>query len=58
MGRGRHHDHALSGEWADYRDCHVKPDLVLVSLARTMPTDRILTCRCGMTLVGRGRSSD
>ena len=28
------------------------------SLARTMPTDRILTCRCGMTLVGRGRSSD
>ena len=30
MGRGRHHDHALTGEWADYRDCHVKPDLVLV----------------------------
>ena len=30
MGRGRHHDHALSGEWADHRDCHVKPDLVLV----------------------------
>ena len=28
------------------------------SLARTMPTDRILTGRCGMTLVGRGRSSD
>ena len=28
------------------------------SLARTRPTDRILTCRCGMTLVGRGRSSD
>ena len=25
----RHHDHALSGEWADHRDCHVKPDLVL-----------------------------
>ena len=28
------------------------------SLARTMPTDRILTCRCDTTLVGRGRSSD
>ena len=28
------------------------------SLARTMPTDRILTCRCDMTLVGRTRSSD
>ena len=28
------------------------------SLARTMPPDRILTCRCDMTLVGRARSSD
>ena len=28
------------------------------SRARTMPTGRILTCRCDMTLVGRGRSSD
>ena len=28
------------------------------SLARTRPTDRILTCRCDTTLVGRGRSSD
>ena len=28
------------------------------SRARTMPTDRILTCRGDMTLVGRGRSSD
>ena len=26
----RHHDHALSGEWGDYRDCHVKPDLLLI----------------------------
>ena len=28
------------------------------SRARTMPPDTILTCRCDMTLVGRGRSSD
>ena len=28
------------------------------SRGRTMPTDRILTCRCDTTLVGRGRSSD
>ena len=28
------------------------------SLARTRPTDRILTGRCDMTLVGRARSSD
>ncbi len=26
----RHHDHALSGEWRDLRDCHVKPDLLLI----------------------------
>ena len=28
------------------------------SLARTRPIDRILTCRCDTTLVGRERSSD
>jgi mRNA interferase YafQ len=26
----KHHDHALTGEWKDHRDCHVKPDLVLI----------------------------
>lgn len=23
-------DHPLRGEWQDFRDCHVKPDLVLI----------------------------
>jgi len=23
-------DHALAGEWSDHRDCHIKPDLVLI----------------------------
>ena len=23
----RHHDNALSGEWGDHRECHVKPDV-------------------------------
>lgn len=23
-------DHELSGDWSGYRDCHVKPDLVLI----------------------------
>lgn len=23
-------DHALSGNWKDHRDCHLKPDLVLI----------------------------
>lgn len=26
----RHHDHALTGNWKDCRDCHIKPDLVLI----------------------------
>ena len=26
----RHHDHPLSGSWKDHRDCHVRPDLVLI----------------------------
>jgi mRNA interferase YafQ len=26
----RFRDHALSGEWKDYRDCHIFPDLVLI----------------------------
>ncbi|MCY4015549.1 MAG: type II toxin-antitoxin system YafQ family toxin [Gammaproteobacteria bacterium] len=26
----RHHDHALSGNWADFRDCHLRPDLILI----------------------------
>jgi len=23
-------DHALTGDWKGYRDCHIKPDLVLI----------------------------
>jgi mRNA interferase YafQ len=23
-------DHALSGDWAGYRECHIKPDLLLI----------------------------
>jgi mRNA interferase YafQ len=23
-------DHSLSGEWGDHRDCHIKPDLILI----------------------------
>ena len=26
----RYRDHALTGEWSGYRDCHVKPDVVLI----------------------------
>lgn len=26
----RHRDHALTGDWKDHRDCHIKPDLVMI----------------------------
>lgn len=26
----RFKDHALEGEWADYRECHIQPDWLLV----------------------------
>jgi mRNA interferase YafQ len=26
----RHRDHELKGDWVGYRDCHIKPDLVLI----------------------------
>ena len=26
----RYFDHPLSGEWNDHRDCHFRPDLVLI----------------------------
>lgn len=26
----RNYDHPLSGNWKDHRDCHIKPDLVLI----------------------------
>ncbi|MBK0023905.1 type II toxin-antitoxin system YafQ family toxin [Ochrobactrum sp. S46] len=41
----RHRDHALSNEWRDYRDCHVKPDLVLIY--RLMGNDRLILARLG-----------
>lgn len=26
----KHRDHALTNNWKDHRDCHIKPDLVLI----------------------------
>ena len=26
----KYHDHPLGGDWKDHRDCHIKPDLVLI----------------------------
>lgn len=38
----RCHDHALSGDWKDHRDCHVKPDLVLIYLNPDADTLRLV----------------
>jgi mRNA interferase YafQ len=27
---GRYFDHPLGGEWSDHRDCHIRPDLILI----------------------------
>ena len=32
-------DHALSGDWRDHRDCHIRPDLVLIY---RKPDDEVL----------------
>jgi mRNA interferase YafQ len=35
----RHRDHLLTGDWKDHRDCHIKPDLVLIY---RKPDDEVL----------------
>lgn len=35
----RYRDHALTGEWKDHRDCHIKPDLILIY---RKPDDEVL----------------
>nr|WP_050455893.1 type II toxin-antitoxin system YafQ family toxin [Candidatus Burkholderia verschuerenii] len=41
----RHRDHALTSNWKDYRDCHIKPDLVLIY--RLIGADRLILTRLG-----------
>jgi len=41
----RHRDHALSNAWKDYRDCHLRPALVLI--IRLIAEDRLILARRG-----------
>ncbi|MDA8025716.1 MAG: type II toxin-antitoxin system YafQ family toxin [Actinomycetota bacterium] len=41
----RYQDHSLAGEWSDHRDCHIKPDLVLIY--RKSNPDRVQLVRLG-----------
>jgi len=37
-------DHALTGNWKDYRDCHVRPDLMLIY---RLDPERLILARLG-----------
>lgn len=41
----KYRDHALTGDWKDYRDCHIKPDLVLIY--RKLNDDELQLVRLG-----------
>ncbi len=41
----KHRDHDLSGDWAGYRECHVKPDLLLIY--RKSDSDTLRLARLG-----------
>ena len=38
-------DHALTGEWNDFRDCHIRPDLILIY--RKSDVNRLQLVRLG-----------
>ena len=55
----KHRDHALTGEWKDHRDCHVRPNLALIYRKRDDAVDEIrgdlndhkgTAARCNCTL--------
>ena len=41
----RYRDHALSGNWAHHRDCHIRPDLVLIY--KKTEDEKLLLVRLG-----------
>lgn len=41
----RYRDHALTGDWNGCRECHLKPDLLLIY--KKIDTDKLLLLRLG-----------
>jgi mRNA interferase YafQ len=41
----RYRDHALIGDWSDHRDCHIRPDLILIY--RKPDAERLQLVRLG-----------
>ena len=46
----RHHDHALTGKWSSFRECHIQPDWLLIY---NISGDTLI-----LTLVRTGSHSD
>jgi mRNA interferase YafQ len=45
----KHRDHDLSGDWAGYRECHIKPDLLLIHRAprkTIFPKNALIRINC------------
>lgn len=38
----KYKDHALTGNWKDYRECHIRPDLLLVYRKETIDSKDML----------------
>ncbi|MBK5938035.1 type II toxin-antitoxin system YafQ family toxin [Halochromatium roseum] len=43
--KARYRDHDLTGDWSGYRECHIKPDLLLIY--RREGDDRLILARLG-----------
>jgi mRNA interferase YafQ len=41
----RYHDHDLTGDWVGHRECHLKPDLLLIY--RLIGDDTLIVVRLG-----------
>jgi mRNA interferase YafQ len=41
----RYADHPLTGDWKDFRDCHIRPDLILIY--RKLDADSLELVRLG-----------
>lgn len=41
----KHRDHDLTGDWSGYRECHIKPDLLLIY--RKPDADNLRLARLG-----------
>lgn len=48
----RYRDHDLSGNWAGYRECHVKPDLLLIYCKSDADTLRLARLGSHSELLG------